>query len=195
MNETTLLIVTALFSGIVATGVTLFWQDRSAKLAEKRRIFTVLMSKRYEIIAEESVEAMNTIDVIFYKSSKVRNAWKEFYDATKLPEQAERNQLIQDKHLRLLEVMAADLGYSKVNWEDIKHYYCPIGLSERKNQEEVLRKVQIEAGIAQLKGTKDNNDMVQADEQAAMNTQILLKALENPDGMVKLLEAAGKYNR
>ena len=100
MSDTVLLIITAVFSGIAATFVTFIWQGWSAKLAEKRRIFTVLMSKRYDITAEESVEALNAIHVVFYKSKKVRNAWNEFHNATRMPEEPRKTEVIEEKQLQ-----------------------------------------------------------------------------------------------
>ena len=182
MENSALVIITALCSGLIATLVTILWQRKAQQQAEKKRIFTVLMSKRYDIAAEESVEALNMIDVVFYGSKKVREAWKAFNDATKLPESPTKNQTITDKHLRLLEVIA----------EDIKRYYYPIGLSDKRQQEAILRKVQIDAGIAQLKETQGHENNAQIDSQTALNNQVLMKALENPEGFAKLLGAVEK---
>lgn len=98
--------ITALCSGLIATIVTLIVQHFSRKHEEKVRIFKVLMSKRYDIAAEESVEAMNMIDVIFYSSKEVRSAWKDFYETAHQPDSDTKNQAIADKHLRLLEIIA-----------------------------------------------------------------------------------------
>jgi len=107
------------------------------------------MSKRYEISAQESVDALNVIDVVFYSSKEVREAWNEFNEATTLPDSPTKLQEIGDKHLKLLEVMADDIGYKKIRWDDIKHYYFPVALSNKMNEEAVLRKVQIDASLAQ----------------------------------------------
>lgn len=151
MNETILVILTALFSGLVATLVTIWWQKKSGDKIEKIRIFTILMSKRYDIAAEESVDALNMIDVVFYKSTKVREGWKDFYETTKKPETSRKDQEIEDKHLRLLELIAEDIGYKNIHWDDIKQYYYPVGLSAKHKEEEKLRKIQIDAGIAQIR--------------------------------------------
>ena len=150
------------------------------------------MSKRYDIAAEESVEALNMIDVAFYDSKGVREAWKEFNDATNLPDSPTKNRTIMDKHLRLLEVIAEEIGYKNICWEDIKRYYYPIGLSDKRQQEAILRKVQIDAGIAQINENQRHENNAQIDPQAASNNQMLLKMLENPDSLVKLIEAAEK---
>ena len=51
------ILISAILSGIFATIVTLWWQNKSRIKQEKIRIFTTLMSKRYDITAEEGVEA------------------------------------------------------------------------------------------------------------------------------------------
>ena len=56
--------------------------------------------------------------------------------------------------MRLLEVIAVDIGYKRILWGDIKNYYYPIGLSQKQQQEAALRKVQIDAGIAQINNAK-----------------------------------------
>ena len=158
MNDSFLLILTALCSGLIATGVTICWQKINQKKEDKRKIFTILMSKRYEIAAEESVEALNMIDVVFYKSPKVREAWKSFINVADMPETPNRDQIIQEKHLKLLEVMACDIGYRKISWDEIKHYYYPVGLSSKKQDETTLRRVQISAAFAQLNLTNGQVD-------------------------------------
>lgn len=185
-------IITAIFSGIAATFVTIWWQSRSQRKAERLRIFSTLMSKRYDLPSEESVDALNMIDVAFYKDSQVRNAWKEFNDATNLPNSSEKEQRIRDKHLRLLEVMALAVGYRDINWENIKQYYFPKGLSDRKVEEAVLRKVQIDSAMAHLKKEQEQKEAAQVTPNEAMTNQMILAALQNPDGFVKLLEATGK---
>ena len=186
------ILISAILSGIFATIITLWWQNKSQIKHEKTKIFTTLMSKRYEISAEESVDALNMIDVVFYGSPKVRAVWREFNDVTKQPESDTKAQAISDKHLRLLEVIAEDIGYKEIRWEDIKQYYYPIGLSNRKQDEAVLRKVQIDAGLAQIKKNQAGGDTARVDPKTEIGNQMLLKALENPDGFVKLIEAAEK---
>ena len=192
MNETALVVVTALCSGLIATLVTIWWQNKAQTQNEKMILFKTLMSKRYEIHADESVDALNMIDVVFYKSPKVRAAWKSFNDATNAQESSTRDQTIADKHLKLLEVIAEDIGYKDIRWDDIKQYYYPVGLSDRKRDEAVLRRVQIDANLAQIKSHQEQPESSQVEPQADFNNQMLLKALENPDGLLKLFEVAEK---
>lgn len=83
MSGTAILVSTALCSGLVATVVTILWQKYERIKIEKMKIFTILMSRRYDLASEESVSALNMIDVVFYKSNKVRSAWVSFKEAPK----------------------------------------------------------------------------------------------------------------
>ena len=140
------------------------------------------MSKRYDIAAEESVNALNMIDVVFYQSEKVRSAWKSFLETTNQPDSPTRSQAINDKHLKLLEVIA----------DDIKQYYYPIGLSNLRQDEAVLRRVQIDAGLAQINESKKHGEVSQANTNDQIAPQVLIEAMRNPDGLLKLMEAAEK---
>ena len=41
--------------------------------------------------------------------------------------------------------MALACGYKDIRWDDLKRYYYPSGLLNRKNDDEVLKKLQIKA--------------------------------------------------
>lgn len=198
MGNTLLLIITALVSGLIATLVTIWWQSRVQKKNEKIKIFEILMAKRYEISAEESVDALNKIDVVFYDSDKVRKAWKDFGNAAKSSELQKNPQLISDKHLKLLEEISKDIGYNKIHWDDIKEYYFPEGLSNRKQDEFVLRRVQIDAGLAQIKNANNENNVVQANKNDELAYQLLIESMKNPDrllNLMKVAEKAQKFNK
>ena len=192
MNETALVVVTALCSGLIATLVTIWWQNKAQTQNEKMILFKTLMSKRYEIHADESVDALNMIDVVFYKSPKVRAAWKSFNDATNAQESSTRDQTIADKHLKLLEVIAEDIGYKDIRWDDIKQYYYPVGMSNRKQDEAILRRVQIDAGIAQIKDKREQENVAQINSKTVLEQQLVEKMLDNPEGFARLIEMADK---
>ena len=184
------ILISAVLSGIFATVVTLWWQNKNQIRQEKVRIFSTLMSKRYDITVEDCVQALNMIDVVFYKDEKVRAAWRDFKNATDMPDTEAKPQVITDKRLKMLEVMAESIGYKNIRWDDIKEYYYPKGLSDRKRDEAILRRVQIDAAIAQIEKGKDNT--AQVDPKEEFGNQMLMKALENPDGLLKLFEVAEK---
>ena len=61
MDNTLLVILTALCSGLIATVITLWWQSRTHNKQERMAIFKTLMSKRYDLADEACVEALKTI--------------------------------------------------------------------------------------------------------------------------------------
>lgn len=195
MDNIVTVLISTILSGAFATIVTLWWQNRNQIKQEKIRIFTILMAKRYEFTAEECVEALNMVDVVFYKDSKVRSAWRDFKTATDMPDSEAKAQVIVDKRLKMLEVMAESIGYKQIKWDDINQYYYPIGLSDRKRDEAILRRVQIDASLAQIKNQQEHAESAQVNPQDDFNNQILIRALENPDGLLKLFEVAEKAQK
>lgn len=195
MEGITSIIISAVLSGVLATVITLWWQHKSKMRDNKIHIFTTLMANRYDITSEECVGALNMIDVIFYQDSDVRAAWRAFKDATDMPDSEAKPQTINDKLLKMLEVMAASIGYSKIHWDDIKQYYYPVGLSERKRDEAILRRAQIGASVAQIKSQEESAESSQVDKETDFRNQMVLRLLENPDGLLKLLEAVEKAQR
>ena len=192
MGNIFLVMVTALISGLLATVLTIFWQKKEALYNRKMKIFETLMSYRYMIASEESVQALNSIDVIFYKDLDVRRAYNEFLDeAEKKPDM---NPNIADKHLRLLEEIAKVLKLKDIRWDDIKHSYYPVGLSEKIQEENMLRKLQLQNAVNLTK----NNDNVQNtpfQEQFSQQLaiQLLPELIKNPEVLKTLLEPGKQY--
>lgn len=192
MENIFLVIVTALISGLLATVLTIFWQKKEALYNRKMKIFETLMSYRYMIASEESVHALNSIDVIFYKNLNVRRAYNEFLDETE--KKPDMNPNIADKHLRLLEEIAKVLKLKDIRWDDIKHSYYPVGLSEKIQEENMLRKLQLQNAANSTK----NNDNVQntpSQEQFSQQSviQLLPELIKNPEVLKTLLEPGKQY--
>ena len=70
MDNIITILISTILSGAFATVVILWWQNRNQVKQEKIRIFTILMARRYEFTAEECVEALNMMDVVFYNFQK-----------------------------------------------------------------------------------------------------------------------------
>ena len=192
MGNIILVITTALISGLLATLVTLWWQKRTATYNSKMKIFETLMSYRYMIVAEESVHALNSIDVIFYKDSTVRKAYADFLnEADKKPE---LDPNIADKHLKLLEEMAKSLKLKNIHWDDIKHSYYPNGLREKTQEETLLRKVQIQSAISANEAQKQQqNTPIQDQFNQQLMVQLLPELLKNPEGLKSLMEISDNF--
>ena len=188
------IIVTALsvvFSGVVATVITILYQKFSGEQTAKRKVFETAVSYRFFISEEENVKSLNSIDVVFHKNQKVRQAWKSYMDEADKP--SSNPQQLNDRYIKLLEEMALACGYKDIRWDDLKRYYYPSGLLNRKNDDEVLKKLQIKAAEKTASDTVDQQN-TPPNEQFAnqMMLQLLPKLIENPDNFRKLIELADK---
>ncbi len=191
MDNIVLVITTALISGLLATIVTIWWQRKSTKYNRKLNVFETMMSYRYMIHAEESVKAINSVDVVFYGNDNVRKALADFLnEAAKKPE---FNPNIGDKHLKLLEEMAKTLKLNNIHWDNIKQSYYPSGLSQKIQDEEVLRKIQIQNAVETAQRNKEQENIPtenQFGEQIAM--QLLPELLKNPETLRMVMEFGAK---
>ena len=61
-----------LFSPLIAVLVSVFLQSNQAKYGEKKVIFSSLIETRHSPINDQTVRALNMIDVVFYKNKNVR---------------------------------------------------------------------------------------------------------------------------
>lgn len=152
MENLVSIIISSILSGILATIITLWWQNRSEKTKVKREIFTTLMAYRFKFASAESVKALNCIQAIFYNNKNVLNAWEKFkYAADKNPFV---EQDLNDAHIALIEEIAKALKYNNIVWKDIKSYYYPEYLASELNDTEALRKAQLEAALSSVNGIK-----------------------------------------
>lgn len=135
------IIISSILSGILATIITLIWQDYSEKSRIKREIFTTLMAYRFNLADKESVKALNCIQVIFFNNNEVRNAWQKFKEAADA-KPFDRQKLI-DAHITLLEKIAKVLKYKNINWSEIKNSYYPEAMAQEINENTALRKAQL----------------------------------------------------
>lgn len=192
MGNVALVIITALISGLLATIITIWWQKRAQIFARKMRVFETLMAYRYMISSEESVKTLNSIDVIFYKDKAVRDAYKDFLnEASKKPE---LNPNIEDKHLKLLEMMSKSLKLEGIHWDDIKLTYYPNGLSEKLQEETVLRKMQIQNAAATIQHSESQANTPSSNQfNQQLLAQILPQLIRNPESLKSLIEIGEKY--
>ena len=191
MGNVALVIITALISGLLATIITIWWQKRAQIFARKMRVFETLMAYRYMISSEESVKTLNSIDVIFYKDKAVRDAYKDFLnEASKKPE---LNPNIEDKHLKLLEMMSKSLKLEGIHWDDIKLTYYPNGLSEKLQEETVLRKMQIQNAAATIQHSESQANTPSSNQfNQQLLAQILPELIRNPESLKSLIEIGEK---
>lgn len=115
---------------IIAVWVGQFLQNRAAKRKDKMVIFQCLMTNRATGWAnQDTVNALNSIDIVFCDDKEVRKRWAELLSKYKPSFTTQEKYLAQCK---LLEAMAKALGYGKkITWETIQTPYLPEVLLQR----------------------------------------------------------------
>lgn len=146
-------IVAVIFSPIVAVLVTLWYQHRKERRDSKRWILTTLLATRHSPILDETVRALNLIDVVFHDSNRVRELWREYFDM--LNNEGLNNpsgwSQRQKKNLEMITEMAHALGYgNEITHLDVDRVYYPVGLGEQaKRGQEISDEL-----LRVLKGTQ-----------------------------------------
>lgn len=137
----TIYILAILLSPVIAVLVTIFLQSRKAKKDYKMYIFSALIATRHSPINDETVRALNMIDIAFYKDKNVRKLWREYYEM--LHNKGLDNELgyktRQTKNLELITEMAKVLGYGKeITALDVERVYYPVGLGQAFSRSEEI---------------------------------------------------------
>lgn len=194
MGQVVLLLATALISGLLATCVTLFWQRKTEAFNRKMNVFRTLMSNRYMVSSEECVNALNTIDIVFYKDKNVREAYKAFWEeASKIPFSF---QATDEKFLKLLDVMARSLKLEDIHWDEIKHYYYPTGLAESLTEEATLRKLQIQSVSNSLSTSTERKNISQNNQlMEKVFLSVLPELIKDPSKIEQLATMSEKLNK
>lgn len=123
-------IASVLVIPIVAVVVGQFLQNHASKRKDKMAIFQCLMTHRATGWAhQDTVNALNTIDIVFSDDESVRKCWADLLSKYK-PNYSPQE--INTAQCKLLEAMAKALGYGKkITWETIQNPYLPEGLIQR----------------------------------------------------------------
>ncbi len=116
---------------IVAVIIGQMLQNRAQKRNDKIQIFKILMTSRIYGWTNESVQALNLIEIVFADDKAVCKQWKVFYDklCVENPTDTELSKIKKEKD-RLMEIMAKSLGYKNVTLESIQNPYIPKGMTD-----------------------------------------------------------------
>lgn len=121
-------ILMVLLSPVIAVVIGQHLQNRSELRKDKIEIFQCLMKNRvYYWGTKESVDALNRIDVVFYNSNNVIQAWKHYYNKIQIENHTDIK-LVIDLQYELLSEMAKDLGYGAITKETLYFPYRPDGV-------------------------------------------------------------------
>ena len=113
----------------------------SQKRNDKMQIFKTLMTSRIFGWTNESVQAMNLIDVVFADDKAVRKQWKICFDkmCVENPTDADLSKIKLERE-KLLEAMAKSLGYKDIiTWESIQNPYIPKGMTDLMAQQQAYQ--------------------------------------------------------
>lgn len=116
-------------------------QVRSQKRNDKMQIFKTLMTSRIFGWTNESVQAMNLIDVVFADDKAVRKQWKICFDkmCVENPTDTDLSKIKLERE-KLLEAMAKSLGYKDIiTWESIQNPYIPKGMTDLMAQQQAYQ--------------------------------------------------------
>jgi hypothetical protein len=95
----------------------------------RKWIFFTLMQERATLTSQSSVQALNSIDVVFADDTKVREAWADLYHHYGTPNA--NTQVGEQKVRDLLRQMAAALGLSEVlRRDDFSRVYYPNAMAD-----------------------------------------------------------------
>ena len=113
----------------------------SQKRNDKMQIFKTLMTSRIFGWTNESVQAMNLIDVVFADDKAVRKQWKICFDkmCVENPTDTDLSKIKLERE-KLLEAMAKSLGYKNIiTWESIQNPYIPKGMTDLMAQQQAYQ--------------------------------------------------------
>ena len=160
-------IIALILVPIVAVVVGQKLQNRDQKRNDKMQIFKTLMTSRIFGWTNESVQAMNLIDIVFADDKAVRKQWKVCFDKMCVQNPTETELFkIKTEREKLLETMAKSLGYKDIiTWESIQNPYIPKGMVELMEQQQAYQKNQSEL-MEQLKKMMQTSRKEQTNAQA-----------------------------
>ena len=118
------------------------------------------MAHRRSSHSQETVDALNTISIIYADKPEVVKNWYEYFDI--LGQRPEVNWTqAGHSYLRLLSSMAKVLGYKNIDQVDLDRFYVPQGHIDEaeyqnKVQKELLRVLENSAKIHTLPKSEEN---------------------------------------
>lgn len=144
MDSTRLAILTLIaiaLSPLIAVLVTVYLQNRKEKRTHKLTLLGTLIGLRHAPTSDETIRALNLVDVVFYDAPRVRQLWHEYFGM--LNNEGLNNPIgwgqRQKKNLEMITEMAKVLGYGKaITHLDVDRVYYPTALAERAQKDKAI---------------------------------------------------------
>lgn len=118
--------------------------EAQVKDEAKIDLFFTLFSYRGSPVHRNFVDALNRIDIVFYDTPKVLEAWHKLFESlhqTNLVNEEDTWRLLRTE---LLSQISISLGYKDLRQYDIEKHYFPEGHGYQQNQDWEFRKDQQE---------------------------------------------------
>lgn len=136
--------VAIIFIPIFAVFIGQWLQKKQNQRDDKIKIFKILMRDRFLGWTNESVYALNILDIVFSKDKKVIDQWKIYKDRLTVENPTDTNmKKIDIEKYKLLEMMAKSLNYD-ISWETIQNPYFPQGMVNNFMQQQNYQNMQTE---------------------------------------------------
>ena len=129
---------------IVAVLIGQWLQKKEKQRDDKMQIFRILMTYRFYGWTNESVYALNIIDIVFSKDKKVLEQWKIYKDRLTIENPTDTDmKKIEIEKYKLLEIMAKSLNYD-ISWETLQNPYLPQGMVNNMLKQQNYQNAQTE---------------------------------------------------
>lgn len=154
MTTVEVLTLTAIVTGpIAAVLISLWLQRRYQRIDARKTVLSALVANRHQVLSQDTVRALNLIDLVFHDEPKVRKLWTEYFEM--LGNEGLNNPVGWDqrnkKNVELITEIAKCVGLGRhIAHLDIQRTYSPVGLGQ---QEARLIELQTEL-IRVLKSTE-----------------------------------------
>lgn len=156
-------IIAVVSAPLLAVWVANMRAEYAEQRKEKMYILNALMMSRVNRSSMPYVNALNTIDIVFYDSKNVREVAKALID--EYWKEKPDFEVIKNKNLRLIEEIAKELKYGEyINWEQISKPYTPKWFTEELENQEKFK-------LGQLQLVSVLSDITKTPQQSA-NTSL-----------------------
>jgi hypothetical protein len=121
---------------LAAVALTLWREAAGSKYGRRLHVFRTLMATRKIAISSNHVNALNLVEVDFYKCRKIEEAWKEYKNHLMYNGLEDDSWLDKKERLfaQLLFEMAVKLGLNIPAMEIFRGGYAPKGWQHRDNR-------------------------------------------------------------
>jgi hypothetical protein len=117
--------IAVIIASVLTLVITTVYTHYQQKRQDRMNIFRTLASYQCAEISPRKTEAINLIRIVFYRYNDVISAYNKYLSILKTMSNQTTFDEIQDAYVTLLEELAKNLGYKKIDWKILKEIYKP----------------------------------------------------------------------